>query len=129
MSTQLKQFDHSWPCYCGDAACGEIPVHNFALEEWRTKQVWQFMLIVTGQREVAGLRDNGWHTAFCVEDDGHMETALCSLEAFANQLVDEGWGIESLERSQAICPKCQQVEPELSERDEWEDAKVYEARK
>lgn len=89
-------------------------------------QVSQLIQVIKGQHEGP---DNGWWDSFCLEDDGHHEVSNGeTLQEFAGRLVVLGWAVESLERFQLLCPVCINREPELTERELWEDQAVYAAR-
>lgn len=75
-----------------------------------SKQQSDLITVVRAQHEC--ITDHGWWDVWCVEDEAHHETHHGTLEEFTARLVGMGWDVESLERSTAICPACQNAEDE-----------------
>lgn len=114
---QLHSSDCPPDCECVRQGVGPADLHGDPRSE--------LLAVVEAQSETTPL---GWWQIFCVEDDGHMETAPGSLDAFVEMLIELKWGVVSAERHQAVCPNCQDPTIVLSEDEEREDAAVYEAR-
>lgn len=91
-------------------------------------QVSQLVKVIKGQRELSMLPENGWRDIFCIDCD-KSETFFGPVEQFAEELIKLRWAVDSVDRSTAVCPACQNSEPELTERELWEDEAVYAARK
>ncbi len=86
--------------------------------------------VIRGQREEAGLPDNGWWDAWCIETDSHCDVFQGSVEDFAAKLFKDDWYVVDLKQNQVMCPACRDdTGPELTERELWLDEKVYAAHK
>lgn len=96
------------------------------LKDWHQTQIQDFVTVIRGQHEG---EDNDWWDIFCVEDDSHHEVFHGTIWEFATKLVSKGWAVDSIERFTALCPACVNYESPVSEREAWEDEKVYEMRK
>lgn len=94
-------------------------------------QVSQLIQVIRGQREEAELPEiqYGWFDLFCHEDDGHSDCYQGTIEGFAAKLLKGGWTVYDLDRNKATCYACANYESPVSEREAWEDEKVYEMRK
>lgn len=99
------------------------------LKDWHQTQVQDFVKVIRGQHEECGLVDNGWTDIWCQETDEHCEVFQGPIEEFAEKLITLGWAVESVTRFKALCPACINFESPVSEREAWEDEKVYEMRK
>lgn len=73
--------------------------------------------------------DNGWWEVWCLDCDQSSKSFHGSIEDAAARFIQDGWVVDSLERFTVLCKPCANYESPVSEREAWEDEKVYEMRK
>lgn len=110
-------------CECTAQNISPLSIHG----DPRQAEIWRLMLVTVGQREEADIKDNGWHSVWCLDCEQCSEPFQGKLESFAEQLAELGWSVLSLDHNTAICKTCANREFEPTEEQEREDFKVYEA--
>jgi hypothetical protein len=95
-----------------------------------TPELSEMIDLIRYQMEEAELTDNGWYDIFCEDCDAQEVSngPKESLEAFAQRVLEAGWIVNDLKRGKSLCPDCAGKEPEVTEEEEREDFKLYEAR-
>ena len=93
--------------------------------DYRQQQLEKLAAIIRRQRDEAELPDliYGHFDIFCHECEGQLTSPHTeSLESFAGRVYDDGWIIWE---GKPNCFICANPDVELSDRELWEDAKVY----
>lgn len=91
-------------------------------------QIAQLVQVIQGQLDQAMLKPNGWLEVACIDCE-HVETFFGPVSQFAVELNKLGWAADSVERATASCRSCSNADPNLTDREIWEDQAVYAARK
>lgn len=89
-------------CECTAQNLSPESIHG----DYRRTEIWKLMLVTVGQREEADIADNGWHQVWCLDCGQCSEPFQGKLESFAEQLLETGWAVNSLEHNTAQCSAC-----------------------